>query len=122
MSASAKSDPTSFKAHPNNALVYTFTHHYLRDRGLRYVTSGARPLLHRTNAQEFKERMGYRKVYSRLCTELNWMGSVVARTRPQGLIRRVGLGERLRGRVEQLEAFVAAVDISRRYDDRQTVG
>jgi hypothetical protein len=114
MSASAKSDPAFFKAHPNNALVYTFTKHYLRERGLRYVTSGARPLLHRTNAQEFKERMGYRKIYSRLCTQLSWIGSLVARTRPHDLARRLGLGERLGDRAEQLDAFVAAVEISRR--------
>lgn len=115
-SSSAKSDPVSFKAHANNALVYITTQHYLRERGLRYVTSGARTLLHPTKTQDFRERMGYRKVYSVLCTEVSRLGSFIAFTRPQTVARRVGLGSVIGNRADQLDAFVAAVDLSREHN------
>ncbi len=43
-SVSSKSDPAHLKAKPNNALLYTLTRHYLRERNVAYVTSGSRVL------------------------------------------------------------------------------
>lgn len=59
----AKSDPEYLSFCPNYALYYTLTRHYLRDRNVQYVTDGARVLLHKTNIQDFLERMGYRRIY-----------------------------------------------------------
>jgi hypothetical protein len=51
---------------PNNALFFEITRHYLRDRGMRYVSNGSRTLHHPTSIHEFLERMGYRKAYAKL--------------------------------------------------------
>jgi hypothetical protein len=69
--ATVKSHPDHLHALPNNALIYTLTCHYLVERRLRYVDSGARSLLHDTNMQDFLQRMGYRKIYCPLRIEIS---------------------------------------------------
>jgi hypothetical protein len=113
VSASAKCDPAYFRARPNNALVYVLTRHYLIERRLRYVTSGSRVLLHDTNVQEFNEKMGYRKVYCPLRTELGSIAAFLHILRLPGLARRLGLGQFLRSPIDKLEAVAAAVRVSR---------
>jgi hypothetical protein len=117
VSASAKCDPAYFIARPNNALVYVLTRHYLRERRLRYVTSGSRVLLHATNVQAFNEKMGYRKVYCPLRTELGSIVAFLTMLRLPGWARRLGLGTLLRGPIDKLDAVAAAVRVSRSCQD-----
>jgi len=112
-SASSKSDPAFLKAKPNNALLYTLTRHYLRDRGVRYVTSGSRVLLHDTNAQEFKERMGYRKIYAPLRAELGALASLASSVDLPALAGKLGLRKRLGRSIEKLEALGSVARIAR---------
>jgi hypothetical protein len=67
----SKSDPVYRRHKPNNALTYVLTHHYLVERKLRYVTAGARVVQHPTHIQEFREAMGYRRVYGLLNVEMH---------------------------------------------------
>lgn len=116
MSSSSKSDPDYFKTKCNNALLYMMTRHYLRDRGFAYVTSGSRVLLHDSNVQDFKERMGYRKVFCPLRVELNPVAALVGRFSPEKLLRRSGLGVLLKGPLDRLEAFEAMIRVARACD------
>jgi hypothetical protein len=112
MSASAKSDPIYFKSRPNNALVYSLTRHYLQERQLSYITAGSRVLVHDTNVQDFKLRMGYRKVYCPLRIELSRLASFMASLSLNAWGRRIGLGKILRGPLNQLDALAAVVRIA----------
>jgi hypothetical protein len=71
MFGSTKSDPKLHTHSPNNALFYHITKHYLRERGILYVTNGSRTLLHPTTINDFLIRMGFRKVFCRLNVELS---------------------------------------------------
>jgi hypothetical protein len=113
ISSSAKADPAFLKARPNNALVYVLTRHYLRERRLAYVTSGSRVLVHDTNVQEFQEKMGYRKVYCLLRSELSPIASLLSSRGLQKWIHHLGLQRLLKGRMEKLEALAAIAGISR---------
>lgn len=62
----AESDPKYHTALTNNAMIYTLTRHYLRERLFLYVTDGSRVIGHDTRIQDFLERMGYRRVYTPL--------------------------------------------------------
>src|SRR5262249_41199523 len=113
MLASAKSDPTHFKSRPNEALLYVMTRHYLRERQLSYMSSGARVLFHETNYQEFQENLGFRKIYCFLRAELSPLASVVSslglgrwgrRLRVQGTLGRLA---------RKLDALAAVASISR---------
>lgn len=112
ISSSSKSDPAYFQARPNNALLYVLTRHYLQDRGLKYVSAGARVLRHQTNVQDFKEHMGYRRVYCRLQLELGWKGSLLNALRPQSWPRSLARG-RLSDAIDSAKAFAAMVEIAR---------
>lgn len=68
---STKSDPDMHKYYPNNALFYHVTRHYLKERGILYVTNGTRTLLHPTTINDFLIRMGYRRIFCRLNIELS---------------------------------------------------
>ncbi len=114
LSSSSKSDPTYHKYHPNNALVYEVTRHYLLERGMRYHSGGTRVLLHQTNRQEFRERMGYRKIYCQLRLEHGWKGSLIARLRPQSWPP-IPLPDRLDKAVESLKAYASMAEIARSY-------
>lgn len=67
---STKSNSDLHRYCPNNALFYSITRHYLRERGVRYVTNGARTLLHTTSINDFLIRMGYRRIFCRIHVEL----------------------------------------------------
>jgi hypothetical protein len=58
-----KSDPDSHSSYPNNALIFTLTHHYLAERGFKYVTGGHRAISHDTDIGQFLERMGFQRVF-----------------------------------------------------------
>jgi hypothetical protein len=49
-----------------NGLYYAVCRHYLRDRGFAYVASGSRPVLHGTQIEDFRLKMGWRTCYARL--------------------------------------------------------
>ena len=91
LESSAKSDSNYHKSHPNNALVYTLTRHYLRERGMKYVTSGRRVLHHDTNVQEFQEKLGYRKVYCPLKAEMSCLASLATTVRIPFALRLLGI-------------------------------
>ena len=111
--ASSKSDPAYFKSKPNNAVQYALTRHYLQERRLRYVLSGARVLAHDTNIQEFNEKMGFRKVYCPLRLELSSLAAVAAALHPPAWARRLGLRKLLPIPMERLDALATVVQISR---------
>jgi hypothetical protein len=108
--ASWKSDPEYYKARPNNALLYALTHHYLGERGVRYVMSGSRSLLHQTRVQDFEEKMGYRRVYCPLRIELSPATAAVNALGLPGWARRLRMPL---GSLTRLQALDAAVRISR---------
>lgn len=91
--ANAKSDPVHNKALPNNALTYTLTRHYLKERGFLYVTDGSRSVAHDTAFQSFVERMGYRKVYCPLRLELTPTLASLVRLKPHKWGKYLGLGK-----------------------------
>jgi len=64
--SSATFDPDSKGLYPMNALYYAVCRHYLRDRGSTYVASGSRPVLHGTQIEDFRLKMGWRTCYARL--------------------------------------------------------
>jgi hypothetical protein len=120
--ASSKSNPAYFKSKPNNAVQYTLTRHYLRERRLQYVMSGARVLAHDTNIQEFNEKMGYRKVYCPLRLELSSRAALAAALYPTGWARRLGLRTLFPNPVSKLDALASALQISRSCRDVKTPG
>jgi len=61
-----KFDPAYSKAYPMYALEYTVARHYLKEKGYKEIDGGSRPLLHKTDIDDFLLRLGYRKAYSRL--------------------------------------------------------
>jgi len=91
--SNAKSDPAHNKAMPNNALTYTLTQHYLKERGFLYVTDGSRSVAHDTAFQHFVERMGYRRIYCPLRLELSPMLAFLIRLKPHKWVKYVGLGK-----------------------------
>lgn len=62
----AKFDPSLSDSYPMYVLYYGLAHHYLTERGMRYVDNGTRPILHDTNIGEFLYRLGWRPAYGRL--------------------------------------------------------
>jgi len=64
--SSALFDPGAKAGYPMNALYFEIARHYLRDRGFSYVQSGSRPLLHRTNVDDFRTGLGWRRCYAKL--------------------------------------------------------
>ena len=111
--SSTKSDPLYYRNRPNNALVYVLTRHYLRERQLSYVMSGSRALLHETNVQTFDEKMGYRRVFCQLRTELRPSLSIADALALSVWARRLGLGKILKVPLAKLDAVGEAVRISR---------
>ncbi len=62
-----KFDPQQLKSYGSYALIHTMNRHYLRERGLKYVSDGARSISHATDIQGFLERkFGFRRAYCRL--------------------------------------------------------
>lgn len=75
---STKSDRELNYLYPNNALFFHITKHYLRDRGMKYVTNGYRTLLHPTSINDFLIRLGYRKIFGKLNVELSSAAKLIA--------------------------------------------
>lgn len=60
--------PEALKAYAGYLLIHEMNKHYLNERGLRYVSDGARSISHRTNVHAFLEqKFGFRRAYARLC-------------------------------------------------------
>ena len=105
---------------PNNALLFELTRHYLRDRGLRFVTNGARTLLHPTEINSFLERMNYRRVPARLNLEFGpWISGPMRRwlLPVAGAVGR-SLPARFSGVGEALQALSLADELSRLSEHR----
>lgn len=59
--------PEALKRSAGYLLFHEMNKHYLNDRGLQYVSDGARNISHQTRIHEFLEsKFGFRKAYSRL--------------------------------------------------------
>lgn len=59
--------PQALKAYAGYALIHEMNKHYLNERGLRYVSDGARSISHNTNIHDFLEqKFGFRRAYARL--------------------------------------------------------
>lgn len=59
--------PEALKAYAGYALIHEMNKHYLNERGLRYVSDGARSISHDTNIHDFLEqKFGFRRAYARL--------------------------------------------------------
>lgn len=59
--------PDALKRYATYALIHHMNHHYLNQRGLAYVSDGARNISHQTGIHDFLiERFRFRKAYARL--------------------------------------------------------
>ena len=59
--------PQALKAYAGYALIHEMNKHYLNERGLRYVSDGARSISHDTSIHDFLEqKFGFRRAYARL--------------------------------------------------------
>lgn len=57
----------ALKAYAGYVLFHEMNKHYLNERGLRYVSDGARNISHQTNVHDFLEqKFGFRRAYARL--------------------------------------------------------
>lgn len=72
-----KFDPSYSEAYPMYALLYTITHHYLKEEGYKEIDGGHRALLHETDIGDFLLRLGWRKKYCRLGLYLVWPVRVI---------------------------------------------
>lgn len=60
-------EPEALKAYAGYALFHEMNKHYLNERGLRYVSDGARSISHQTSVHDFLEqKFGFRRAYARL--------------------------------------------------------
>lgn len=78
----SKFDPSLRNSYPANAVRYEAARHYLRDRGFRYYSGGARALTHQTSVAEMRLRMGWRLVYARLGLYLAPLARLAVRLGP----------------------------------------
>ena len=105
------------KARPSNALFYTLTRHYLVERGLRYVTGGQRVMLHKTQVQDFLERMGYRRVYCPLRLELNPLATLAVWSHAHRWGKYLGLGRFAPNMMAGLQTVVRLAEIAKSCED-----
>jgi len=62
-----KINPAYKKMYPNYALFFVMNKYYLNDKNLKYVSDGARSLVHQSNIQEFLiKKFKFRKAFCRL--------------------------------------------------------
>ena len=62
-----KINPIYKKMYPNYALFFVMNKYYLNDKNLKYVSDGARSLVHQSNIQEFLiKKFKFRKAFCRL--------------------------------------------------------
>ncbi len=113
---STKSNPALNKYSPNNALFYQITKHYLRERGVKYVSNGARTLLHTTSINDFLIRMGYRKNYCRLNIELSNSSNMIYQIGKTGIFKILNFLKNISPeKFSGLEAFIKLVQISKTF-------
>jgi hypothetical protein len=89
---SAWFDPAGFRRSSSYALFHVMNRHYLGERGLRYVSDGARSISHDTGIHDFLTRnFGFRRAYARLhVVYAPGLGALVAIAFPlRGLLGRV---------------------------------
>ncbi len=65
-------DPAYSNAYPMYALYYKVAQYYLNEKGYKEFDRGTRPLMHKTNVDDFLLRLGYRKSYCRLGVYFTW--------------------------------------------------
>jgi hypothetical protein len=111
--SSGKSHPSFLHAHPNEALIYTLTRHYLCDRKYRYVTGGARRLAHDTRVQDFLLEMGYRRIGSHLKVELTRPTALLSSLHLDRVGFRLGLAHVMKEQFEKIQAVSSAIRIAR---------
>lgn len=59
--------PDALRGYAGYLLIHEMNKHYLNNRGLRYVSDGARNISHQTNVHEFLEqKFKFRRAYARL--------------------------------------------------------
>lgn len=95
---------SSLKQGGSYALIHAMNEHYLVERGLRYVSDGARSISHQTNIHEFlQSKFGFRKAYCTLAVEYAaWVALAVNCLYPvRGLLRRWKISRRLDVLLEQ---------------------
>lgn len=100
----SKSLPTHHHLHPNEALHFSLVRHHL-EAGARYVSNGARTLLHPTTINEFLARLGFRPIHARVHVERSLTARCVARARLPGLAGLLGLGRVAPRVAAKLEGF-----------------
>lgn len=62
-----KLHPDYLKDYLSYALIYKMNEYYLKERGLKYVTDGARSISHQTNIQQFlMDKFKFRKAFTSL--------------------------------------------------------
>jgi hypothetical protein len=110
-----RSNPLLHNYCPNNALFYEITRHYLRERGKLYITNGSRTLLHPTTINDFLLRMGYRRIYCRLNTELSATARTILHSQVGRWGKYVGAAALLGPRWANIEAFFKLMEISRTF-------
>ena len=113
--SNAKSDVELHRFCPNNALFYTITRHYLRERGLLYVTNGSRTLLHPTTINDFLMRMGFRVLFCRLNVELSLLAKAVSLSKVGRWGRSLGIPTVAPSRWRFIEGFQKIVEIARSF-------
>ena len=68
-------------AYPYYGLFHTMNHYYLHERGLRYVTDGARSITEHSNIQDFLiEKFRFRKSYCCLAVYYRWWMKIMVKT------------------------------------------
>lgn len=77
-------EPDAMKKFTGYLLFHEMELHYLRDRGFKYISDGARSLSHNTNIHDFLEsKFNFRKAYARLHVVYTpWLGLAVATAYP----------------------------------------
>lgn len=63
---------------PYYGLIYEMNHHYLQDRGLKYVNDGARSITNHSNIQPFlMSKFKFRKAYCKMEITYKWWGRII---------------------------------------------
>ena len=106
------SDPAMLKARPNNAMIYTLTRYYLRERKFRYVTDGTRVVHHSTQIQDVLEDMGYRRIFCPLRLEALPLARLLLRSRIDTWGRWLGLERVVPAPMDKLKAAAMLVRIA----------
>jgi len=108
-----KADPALLKSYPNEALWFTLTAHYLKERGMSYVTDGWRVLQHQTNVQDFLQSMGYRRIYCSLRVMMHPLLDLAVRCRAQWWAEMVLMPQWAPGLFGRVKAVTAAHGVAR---------